>query len=139
MLSTSTLYEHSFLGIINKLYKSNGKGDDQQQYKFIIEAAILSTPERLTDNSTTNVVKTGTTTKKSERNLWSQFLALLHSKQKILSADWDLVKQIVRKSGKLVVCDIVFISIGEIKNKVKCRNKLYTIVFYIVHMLCIQQ
>ena len=35
-----------------KLYKHAGKCDDQQQFKDIIEVAMVSTPEGFTDNST---------------------------------------------------------------------------------------
>ena len=34
-----------------RLYKPAGKFDDQQQYKAIIESAIVSTPDGFTDNS----------------------------------------------------------------------------------------
>ena len=33
-----------------KLYKFSGKCDDQQQYKSIIEAAMISSPVECTDN-----------------------------------------------------------------------------------------
>ena len=36
---------------IKKIYQYAGKCDDQQNLKDILEAAILSTPEGLTDNS----------------------------------------------------------------------------------------
>ena len=38
----SDLYEHIFLENIKKLLKSAAKCDDQQQYKFIFEAEIVS-------------------------------------------------------------------------------------------------
>ena len=34
-----------------KLYTPSGKCDNQQQYKFIIQAEMVSTPEIFTDNS----------------------------------------------------------------------------------------
>ena len=37
---------------IKKLYKTAGKCDGQQQYKAMLEAAIVSTPERFTNHST---------------------------------------------------------------------------------------
>ena len=49
-LSNSAFYEHRFLENINKLYKSYGKFDNQQQYKDIIEAEMISTTEIFTDN-----------------------------------------------------------------------------------------
>ena len=36
---------------IKKIYQHAGKSDDQQNLKDIIDAAILSTPEGVTDNS----------------------------------------------------------------------------------------
>ena len=50
-LSNSAMKEHICLEYINKLYISAGKCDYQQQNKAIIEAEMLSTPERSTDNS----------------------------------------------------------------------------------------
>ena len=50
-LSRSAMYEHRCLEKIKKLYKYSGKCDDQQQYKFIFEAAMVSTPRGFTDNS----------------------------------------------------------------------------------------
>ena len=37
---------------IKKLYKTAGKCDGQQQYKAMLEAEIVSTPERFTNHST---------------------------------------------------------------------------------------
>ena len=51
-----------------KIYKHAGKCDDQQNLKDIIDAAILSTPEGVTDNSP-NVHMSSTPVKKpSARN-----------------------------------------------------------------------
>ena len=50
-LSNNTIYEHKCLENIKKLYKQAGKCDDQQQFKDILEAAMVSTPEGFTDNS----------------------------------------------------------------------------------------
>ena len=50
-LSKNVIYEHKYLENIKKLYKQAGKCDDQQQFKDILEAYIVSTPERFTDNS----------------------------------------------------------------------------------------
>ena len=38
-------------GNINKLYTSAGICENQQQYKYILEVAMVSTPEIFTDNS----------------------------------------------------------------------------------------
>ena len=46
-LSDSDMYEDICLEKIRKLYKSSSKCDDQQKYKAILEAEIVSTPEEL--------------------------------------------------------------------------------------------
>ena len=50
-LRNNALYEHKCLENIKKLYKQAGKCDDQQQFKDILEAAMVSTPEGFTNNS----------------------------------------------------------------------------------------
>ena len=44
-------FEHRCINNIKKIYEHAGKCDDQQNLKDIIYAAILSTPEGVTDNS----------------------------------------------------------------------------------------
>ena len=55
-LSNNALYEHKCLQKINKLYKHYGKCDDQQQFKGILEADMVSTPEGFTDNSPISLI-----------------------------------------------------------------------------------
>ena len=43
-LSNNALYEHTFLESIKTLYKQYRKCDDQQKFKDILEAAMVSTP-----------------------------------------------------------------------------------------------
>ena len=50
-LSNNALYEHKFLQNINNLYKHAGKYYDQQQFKYIPESDMVSTPEGFTDDS----------------------------------------------------------------------------------------
>ena len=50
-LSNNDIYEHKCLENIKKLYKQAGKCDNQQQFKDIFEAAMVSTPEGFTNNS----------------------------------------------------------------------------------------
>ena len=47
-LTKNTMYEHKYLENIKKLHKQAGKCDDQQQFKDIIEADMVSTPEGFT-------------------------------------------------------------------------------------------
>ena len=50
-LCNSTMYQQTFLVKIKRLYKSDGKLDNQQQYKAILEASIVLNDEGGTDNS----------------------------------------------------------------------------------------
>ena len=49
--SARSYFEHRCMNNIKKIYQHAGKCDDQQNLKDIIDAAILSTPEGVTDNS----------------------------------------------------------------------------------------
>ena len=62
-LSNNTIYEHKCLENINKLYKQVGKCDNQQQFKDILEVAMVSTPELFTNNRPISP-RTSTTAKK---------------------------------------------------------------------------
>ena len=50
-LINSSMYEHTCVENIIKLFKSTGKCDYQQQYKAIIEASMVYTTDIFTDNS----------------------------------------------------------------------------------------
>ena len=50
-LSNSVMNEQICLKGISNLYKTAGKCNDQQQYKAITEAAMVSIPEGFTNNS----------------------------------------------------------------------------------------
>ena len=49
--SNNSLNEHKCLENIKKGYKQSGKCDNQQKFKDILEAAMVSTPEGFIDNS----------------------------------------------------------------------------------------
>ena len=66
---------------IKKLYKSSVKCDDQQQYKAIIESAMVSTPEGFTDNCPMDVGTLGTLLNPISINYLILFLALLDVNQ----------------------------------------------------------
>ena len=68
--------------LVKKFQKSTVKCDDQQQYKSIIEASTVSTPDGQTNNSPIYVGMLGTLNNPSTRNLVGQFLALLDAKQR---------------------------------------------------------
>ena len=69
-LSNSALYEHICLENIKKLYKSSGKCDDQQQYKAILEASMVSTTDLFTGNSSISPGPSVTVKNSSEKNRW---------------------------------------------------------------------
>ena len=56
-------FEHRCIHNIKKIYQHAGKCDDKKKLKDIIDAAILSTPEVVTDNIP-NVHMTSTPVKK---------------------------------------------------------------------------
>ena len=56
-------FEHRCMNNIKNIYQHAGKCDDQQNIKDIIDDAVLSTPEGVTDNSP-NVHMTSTPVKK---------------------------------------------------------------------------
>ena len=43
-LRNNAIYEHKFLENIKNVFKQDGKCDDQQQFKYILEADMVSTP-----------------------------------------------------------------------------------------------
>ena len=61
---TRSYFEHTCVNNIKKIYQDASKNDDQQNLKDILEAALLFTPEGVTDNSH-NVHMTSTPVKKS--------------------------------------------------------------------------
>ena len=50
-LRNNDLFEHKFLENIKELYKHAGNCDDQQQFKDILESAMVSTSEVFAGNS----------------------------------------------------------------------------------------
>ena len=62
-LSNNAIYEKKCLENIKKLYKQDGKCDGQQQFKDILEAAMVYTPEVFNNNSNIYPM-TSTTVKK---------------------------------------------------------------------------
>ena len=74
---TRSSFEHRCMNNIKEIYQHAGKCDDKKNLKYIIDAAILSTPEGVTDNST-NVHMTSISFKKpSARKLLCLFTNIL--------------------------------------------------------------
>ena len=94
LLSKSYLYGNMCLEDIKMLYKSSSKCDYHEQYKSILEAYVVSTPEGIKDNSPLDVGTPGILNNPSAINLLSQFLEILDVTQKIMSAYWYLLKQV---------------------------------------------
>ena len=84
-LSNSAFYEHICLENIKKLYKYSGKCDNQQQYKAIIETAMVSTTEEFTDNSLMLPGSSVTVKIPVQKNHSVYVLQYLMSKRKLLS------------------------------------------------------
>ena len=95
-IRNNTIYEHKFLETIKNLYKQAGKFDDQKKFKDIIEAAIVSTPEVFTNNSTISP-RTSTPVKKpsAEKSL-CMFTNILEV-EKLITVELELVNPIARQ------------------------------------------
>ena len=76
-LSNNAIYEHKCLENIKKLYKQAGKCDDQQKFKDIIEAAMVSTPEGFTNNSPTSTMTSTPVNKPTDRKSLCMFTNVL--------------------------------------------------------------
>ena len=68
---------------IKNIYKSSVKCDYQQQYKAILESAMVSTPEGFTENLSISPVPYVTIKNPSARISLRQFTGLLDVKDKI--------------------------------------------------------
>ena len=81
-LGTITIHKQRCLENINKLYKSDGKCDDQQQYNAIIESVMVSTPEIFTYNSPMSPCPYVAVKNTSSRKSLHIFTGVLDVKQK---------------------------------------------------------
>ena len=80
-LSNNTIYEHKCLENIKKLYKQAVKCDNQQQFKDILEAAMVYTPEGFTINSTMSPRKSTPVKKPSARKSLCMFTNIVDVKK----------------------------------------------------------
>ena len=81
-LSNNAIYEHKCLGNIKKLYKQAGKFDDQQQFKDILEDAMVSTPEVFTNEIPMYPMISTLVNKPSARKSLCLFTNILYVKNK---------------------------------------------------------
>ena len=101
---TRSSFEHRYMNNIKKIYQHAGKCDDQQNLKDILDAAIISTPEGVTDNIA-NVHMTSTPVKKpSARKSLCLFTNILNVQPKTAKRRFVAAK-FRRKSMK--VCNIL--------------------------------
>ena len=100
-LSKNALFEHKCLQNIKKLYKHAGKWDNQQQFKDIIEDAMVSTPEGFIDNSTRSPMKTTPVKKPGAGKSLCLFTTILDVKNKtaICQVGAAKSKRKAKKSG----------------------------------------
>ena len=81
---------------INKLYKHSSKCDDQQQFKDIVEAAMVSTPEGFNDNSH-RYPMTPTPVKTQSAENHCVFSLTYQMQKKLLSVKLDMINRISRQ------------------------------------------
>ena len=81
-LRNNAIYEHKCIQNMKKLCKHAGKCDDQQQFKYIIDADVVSTPEEYTDNSPISPMTSKLVNKTSARKPLCIFTNILHVKNK---------------------------------------------------------
>ena len=96
-LSNNNIYEHKCLENIKILYKQAGKCDDQQQFKDIIEAAMVSTPGGFTDNSPIYPRTSSPVKKPSSRKSLCMFTNVLYVKKILLTVKLELLNLSARR------------------------------------------
>ena len=90
-LSNKAIYEHKCLQIIKELYKHAGKCDDQQQFKDILEAAMVSIPQGFTNNIPRSPMTPTPVKKPSARKSLCLFTNILDVKKKLLPVELGLL------------------------------------------------
>ena len=81
-LSNNSIYEHKCLKNTKILYKQAGKCDNQQQFKDILEATMVSNPELLIYNSPISSMKPTPVKKPSARKSLCMFTNILDVNKK---------------------------------------------------------
>ena len=88
-LINNTIYEHKCLENIKKLYEQAGKCDDQQQFKDILEDAMVSNTEGFTDNITIYPRTSSPVKKPSAQKSLCMFTNVLDVKKNFLPSIWS--------------------------------------------------
>ena len=95
--SYNTIYEQKCLENITKLYKQSGYCDDYQQFKDILEATMVSTTGKITNNSTISSSTSTPVKKPSARKLLCMFTNILEVKKKLLTVKLELLNLSARQ------------------------------------------
>ena len=82
LMRNNDLFEHKCIQNTKKLCKYRGKCDNQQQLKYILEAAMGSTPEGFTDNNPISPITQTACKEPSARKLLCLFTNILDVKNK---------------------------------------------------------
>ena len=110
------MYEHRCLENIKKLYNRYGKCNNKQHYNTIIEEAMVSTPDRGTDNNPTSSNQYVTVKIVVQENHSINFWKNWMSNKGLLSTDLVLPNQNSRQSEKATLFGQVFLSAVVIQN-----------------------
>ena len=120
------MYEHRCLENIKNIYQSSGKCDDQQNYKAILEAYMVSTPEVFSENSPLSSGPFMSTKQPKARKPLCKFATTLNVKPKTyihrICADKSKCKEIIS-------CSQVWSKIPNIQGHTKI-NEHVNIAFY---------
>ena len=95
-LSNNSIYEHKCLENIKKLYKQAGKCDNKQQFKDILEVAMVSNPEGFTNDSPISPMKSTPVKKPGAQKSLCMFTNILDVK-KMISVDLELLNLSARQ------------------------------------------
>ena len=81
-LCNRSSFEHKFLNNIKKMYQHASKCDDQQKFKYHIEAAMISTTGEITDDIPGLPMNETTVNKPSSRKLIRLFTNIFDVKKR---------------------------------------------------------
>ena len=87
----TALFKYRWLQNIKKLYQHAGKCENQQQFKDILESAMVSTPELFTNNSPRSPMIPTIVKKQSAKKSLSLFTNILDVKKKCYSIGLELL------------------------------------------------
>ena len=119
-------FEHICMNNIKNIYQHAGKCDDQQNLKDIIDAAILSTPELVTDNSPNVHLTPSPFNKPSARKSMYLFTDILDVQPKTAKHRFVAAKY---RRKYMKVCNILWTKTkrkGHSKINEQIKHNLYT-------------